>query len=137
MKTLKQVSRITLLSMAAILLNGCFLFVAGAGAGAGAVWYYGALKSTEEADHKTVFEAAKGALEELEIPVQTTNVDATVATIEGETADSKQVNISVKRLTENTSELVIRVGLSDEARARLIYDKTKARLPGVEGSLPE
>ncbi len=134
MMKLRKIAALSLLATSLVFANGCFLFVGAAGAGAGAVWYYGALKSTEETGHKAVHAAAKQALEQLEIPVQTSSVDATAGTIEGETADNKQVVISVKHLTENTTELTIRVGLTDETRARMIYNKIKANLPGVDGS---
>jgi hypothetical protein len=124
-------ARLSLMAMTLILANGCWLVVAGAGAGAGAAWYYGALRSTEETGHTALYEASKQALTELNIPIHKDSVDATGATIEGRTADDKLVHISVKRLTDHTSDLITRVGITDEPRARMIYEKIGSNLSGV------
>lgn len=126
-----------LLALTLVFANGCWLFVAGAGAGAGAVWYYGALRSTEEAGHKAVFDASEKALGDLGISIEKKTEGATTSKLEGKGDDGKIVRISVDRVSENTSDLTIRMGLADEAGARRIYEQIKTHLPGVSGSLAE
>lgn len=134
---LKRYGGLSLLAAMAVFTTGCWLFVGAAGAGAGAVWYYGALRSTEDIGHREIYEAGRQSLHQLDIPVHTESVDATAGTIEGETADGKKVVISVKRLTETTSELTLRVGLADESRARMIYDRIRENIPGAGESETE
>lgn len=128
-------SKLSLLALTLVFANGCWLFVAGAGVGAGAVWYYGALRSTEEAGQTAVFEAAKRAMTDLGITIEKETIGTTTSKLEGKAADGKIVRISVQRVTDNTAELTIRMGLADEAGARGIYDRIKANLPGVAGSI--
>lgn len=136
-RSMNRCAGLGLLALTLVFVNGCWLFVAGAGAGAGAVWYYGALRSTEEAGHKAVFDASEKAMEDLGMSVEKKSEGATTSKLEGKAADGKIVRISVDRVSENTSELTIRMGLADEAGARRIYEQIKANLPGVAGSLAE
>lgn len=135
--TMKRLATATLLILTAIFANGCLLVVGAAGVGAGAVWYYGALRSTEEVGHTKLFEASKAAAGELGMTVTKDAVDATEGKIEATTGEDRRVAISIERVTENTSELVIRVGIADEAGARALYAKIKENLPGVAGSAGE
>lgn len=128
---LKRAVQITLLALTMVFSNGCWVALAGAGAGVGTAWYYGALRSTEAAEHQRLFEAAKSALQDMNISIESANVDDTAGKIEARTADNKQVSISVKHLTDSTSELIIRVGLTDEAGARAIYEKIQSRMGGL------
>lgn len=135
--TVRRLTGVTLLILTAIFANGCFLVAGAVGVGAGAVWYYGALRSTEETSHTKLFDASKAAVGELGMTVTEDAVDATEGKIEATTGEDRRVAISIRRVTENTSELVIRVGIADEAGARELYAKIKEKLPGVVGSAGE
>jgi hypothetical protein len=126
---IRRTAAVGLLAVTALFMQGCWLFIGAAGVGAGAVWYYGALRSVEETDHRTLHAACRKALGEMDMPISSDQLDATAGEIRAKTADDKDVRVSVKHVTENTAELVIRIGLADETRARMVYERIKQHLP--------
>jgi hypothetical protein len=129
---IRRTAALGLLAMGAMFAQGCWLFIGAAGVGAGAVWYYGALRSVEDTDHRTLHEACRKALSQMDIPITSDRIDATVGEIRAKTADDKDVRISVKHVTPETAELVIRIGLADETRARKLYERIKQNLPASQ-----
>lgn len=112
--------------------TGCLLLVAGGAAAAGAGTYayvQGELKATESASLDRVWRATQVAVTELELPITSRQKDALGAKLLARTSSDKKVEINLKKLTDTTTEIRIRVGTwGDEALSRLILDKIKKRL---------
>lgn len=110
-------------------LQGC-LVVAGAGAGAGAVAYVrGELQTTYPAPLERTWEAALGALKDLQIPVHNAKKDALGGIIEATRADGSKVTLALETVGTNTTSVKIRVGLfGSEDASKAIHRKIAERL---------
>jgi len=117
------------LALGSLLPSSCVAAAAGAAGAAGYAWYSGEFQATLDASTKEVADASRGALEDLgirSIQAKVTEIDGKVT---GITALDKDVTISIKRLTESTSEIGIRIGTwGDEELSRNIYEKIRKRL---------
>lgn len=112
-----------------LLVSGCAAVVVGGAAGAGVAYSMGALKSVEPATIEKTFIAAQAALKDLEFHETMVSKDAIEARVEGETASEKSVTIRLKRVTDQATEVHIRVGtFGDETISRLLLEKMKAKL---------
>ncbi len=115
-----------------LFLTGCIAAAVGGGvaAGAGTVAYIkGELKATEEANIDRAWQATEQAIDQLRFLVINKVHDAVSGEIEARTADNEKIHISLKRKTENLTDISIRVGLfGDEALSRLILDKIQQNL---------
>lgn len=118
------------LGVVLIAAAGCFGVVAGAAAGAGAVAYIrGELEATEEAPMDKVVAAAKGAVDDLQLRLISSDADAVSGKITAETARGTDIGIALERESDNVTKIRIRVGVfGDENLSRLIHEKMKARL---------
>lgn len=124
---------VLLLAVSPLILTGCLAAAAvggAAAAGAGTVAYIkGELKATEEATLDKTWEATVGAVDELNFLVINKLKDAVSAELEAKTADNKTVKIELKRVTENLTDISIRIGtFGDETLSRYILSKIEARL---------
>jgi hypothetical protein len=128
MKTLKPYL-FWILSVFALTSAGCVAVVAG-GAAAGTVAYVrGELSAVLEADMNTSAAAVENAREKLELFSQSHAKDQLSAKYVWRTADDRRVQVNLKKQTDNSTELYIRVGVfGDEALSRLIYDEIRAGL---------
>ena len=118
------------LALAAVpfVASGC-LVAAAAGGAAGYAWFRGEFQANVDAGPKAATNAAEKGLRDLdikEIKASSTDIDGRVT---GRTALDKEVVITIKRISEETSSVAIRVGtFGDEALSQKIYEKLKARL---------
>jgi hypothetical protein len=124
---------VLLLAVCPLVLTGCLAAAAvggAAAAGAGTVAYIkGELKATEEASMDKTWKATVGAVDELNFLVINKIKDAVSAELEAKTADNKTVKIELKRVTENLTDISIRIGtFGDETLSRYILSKIEARL---------
>jgi hypothetical protein len=112
--------------------TGCLLLVAGGAAAAGAGTYAyvsGDLKGTESASLDRVWTATQAAVTELQLPITSRQKDALGARLLARTSSDKKVDIRLKKLTDTSTEIRIRVGTwGDESVSRLILEKIKKRL---------
>lgn len=118
---------IALLSLTTVLpMSGCLLVAAGA-AGVGTYAYVtGKLETTQEVPLDKAFEATKAGIKDLEFTLVEEKKDALYGEVRAKTADNTSVTVTLKPLTEKTTEFSIRVGVfGDEDRSRLIMDKIK------------
>lgn len=113
-------------------IYGCFALFAGAAAGGGgtAVWLSGKLTQEVNADVNTVVAAAKSALQSLKLEVTKETVEKDVAQIMGKYKDGKTIWIDVKRITDSSSKIEVRVGAvtPDKAAADKILKKIQEYL---------
>ena len=133
-KTTKQaVILILMLAVSPLILTGCLAAAAvggGAVAGAGTIAYIkGELKSTEGYSIDETWAATVAAIDELQFIVINKVKDAVSAELKAQTADNKTVNIELKRIANNLTEIKIRVDtFGDEALSRYILNKIQANL---------
>jgi hypothetical protein len=127
---MKPLLVLSLLSAALLTQTGCLLLVAGAAAGAGTYAYVdGELKASQPESLDKTFAAAQGAVKDLEFSVTKTEKDAVSAHLTAKTAQDKTVDISLKRISDNTTEIRIRVGtFGDKSLSDLILEKIRSRL---------
>jgi hypothetical protein len=118
------------LGLGLLTLVGCGAIVAGAAAGAGAIAYMrGELEATEEAPLDAVVAATHAAIDDLELRLISTEADAYSGKIAAETARGTDIGISLKRVSDNVTEIHIRVGVfGDEDLSRLIHEKIQSHL---------
>ncbi len=123
----RQILLIITLTGISIIGQGCIAAAVGIGAAgaAGTIAYIkGDLEAIEAEDLDVVYEAAIKAAGELELRVFSKTKDALTATIYARDAEDKKVTITLKRTTEQTTKLSIRIGtFGDETKSRLIYKK--------------
>ncbi len=124
---------VLLLAVSPFILTGCLAAAAvggAAAAGAGTVAYIkGELKATEEATLDKTWQATVAAIDELEFIVINKIKDEVSAQLEARTADNKTVKIELKRVTDNLTDVSIRIGtFGDETLSRYILSKIEARL---------
>jgi hypothetical protein len=87
------------------------------------------LKSTQDASLEKAFDAAKGAMSDLQFTLKEDRKDALAGVVKAERADKTAITIELTKITDKTTEVSIQVGsLGDEALSRTILDKLKARL---------
>jgi hypothetical protein len=112
--------------------QGCLLFVAGGAAAAGAGGYAyvkGEAVSTETVTLDRAWNASLAAMKDLEFPVTSQKKDALQAELTARDASDKKITVSLKKVSEKSTEIHIRVGtFGDESLSRVILDKIKKHL---------
>ena len=118
-----------ILSVLILTSAGCVAVVAG-GAAAGTVAYVrGELRTVLEADMNTSAAAVENARAKLEVFSQSGAKDQLSGKYVWRTADDRRVQIHLRKQTNTTTELTIRVGVfGDEAFSRIIYDTIRQGL---------
>ncbi len=115
-----------------MVVSGCAVAVLATGAGLGAgtyAWLKGELKRTYPATYDAVWNASSDALQSLEMPVVSQQRDALKGTIMAKRADGSDVRVDVKYLTENTTQVSIRIGLfGDRPDSARVHETIQARL---------
>lgn len=123
---------INLMFVVALLLNftGCVAIVAGAAGGAGtAFWLEGKIRDEVKAPIPKVVSATTSALKSMRFEITKTTVKDEVAQIKSKYADGRVVWIDIKKLTQDSSQIEIRVGArGDKAASTKILDKIKKHL---------
>jgi hypothetical protein len=101
-----------------------------AAAGAGTYAYIkGDLQRTYQAPMDKAWDATLKAVNELKMAIESQQHDAFNGTIKGSMADSKNFQISLKRLTEESTEIGVRIGLfGDRQISEAIHEKIMAKL---------
>lgn len=127
MKGRKQTASI-LLCCLAIGLNGCAALVAagvGAGVGVGTYKYVdGNLKRDYLGPMPKVWEATVAAMDDLKVASKVREKDYFGGLVKGIMHDGTQVTIKLKRQSENSTEVAVRIGVfGDRGKSEIIHDK--------------
>lgn len=126
---LRSAFAVLLLATLPFAASGCIVAAAAAGGAAGYAWYRGEFQTTVDASPQRAATAAERGLRDLDIKEVKSSATEIDGKVTGRTALDKEVVITIKRQTESTSSLSIRVGaFGDEALSQKIYEKIKARL---------
>ncbi len=89
----------------------------------------GSLRSVEAASMEQVWRASRAALNALDIAELDGQRGAIAGYLDGRTSDLKKVSVKMRRLSEDKTELKIRISsFGDEELSRLIYEKIQTAL---------
>ncbi|GJQ28863.1 MAG: membrane protein [Phycisphaerae bacterium] len=128
MKSLMNLTAAGLLLVALAPMPGCVVVAAGAGAGTYA-YVTGTLKSDLDATLDKAYAASQKAVKALEFAETSKAKDALQGVVEAKMADNTSISIKLKKKTDSTTEVVIRVGtFGDEAKSIMILDEIKKAL---------
>ena len=128
MRTSKALPLVALILASTPVLSGCVVVAVAAGA-ATVAYVNGDLEATVEASPPRVVEASEAALKGMEIDVTSSEKSGIDGRVVGRSALNKKVEITVKRESDTTSKLSIRIDtFGDESLSRQIYDKIRAEL---------
>ena len=131
----RRLQLIALLCCLLIGLSACsrkwaVIGAAAAAVGTGAYFYVkGDLRRNYEAPMDKTWDATVKALEALKINVESKQNDALTGVINGKLADGKSLSVNLKRISESTTEVGVRIGtFGDRQRSEAIHDKILANL---------
>ena len=111
------------------ILQGCMLLAVGAGAAGSVAYVRGDLEAVEAKKLESVYEAAKKALEQLELSISKDTKDAMSAEITARDSQDKKITVKLAAATEDSTKLSIRFGVfGDETKSRMIHDQIKKNL---------
>ena len=110
-------------------ISSCTVLVAG-GAGAGTVAYIkGELQANLEASFKKSFGATKRAVDNLRFIKISEQADNLTGEIVARTAQDKKITIKLNKVTENMTEISIRVGMfGDQTLSHSLLEEIKKEL---------
>ena len=118
-----------LLGVSAAGLTGCVAVVAAGAAGTGVAWYRGRLEANLDQNIEAVFAASQKALNQLEFANISNKKSSVDAQLVSRTALDKKVEITLQKVTDRSTKVMIRVGVfGDETLSMSIMDKIKAAL---------
>jgi hypothetical protein len=110
-------------------LTGCVAVMAAGAAGTGVAWYRGQLEANLDQNIEAVFAASQKALRQLEFARISDKKSAIDAQLVARTALDKKVEITLEKVTDRSTKVMVRVGLfGDETLSMSIMDKIKAEL---------
>jgi len=114
---------------------GCLAVAAGAGAAGTVAYMAGDLETDVSEDLDTLYAATRKALGDLELGIieGKSAKDGLSATLVARDADDKKVTVKLKSISDEMTELSIRVGVfGNETKSQLIYGKILDNLDSVE-----
>ena len=113
-----------------ITASGCAGLIVGAGASVGTYAYVkGNLNRNYEAPIDRVWKASLAAVQELKLAIESKQHDAFSGVIKGKMADGKSYEIKLKRISDNLTDVGIRVGtFGDKIKSEAIHDKILSKL---------
>ncbi len=128
MRGLRNVAIAVFISGLMLQMTGCAaLLIGGAAAGAtaaGFIYHEGELRAEIEAPPPLVIKATERAFRDLIWTKESARASSADGLATARTATGKEVQVTVTRKTENTSQIGIRIGtFGDENLSRLLYDK--------------
>ena len=116
--------------------TGCVLVAVGAIAVAGAGgWQYvkGEIKATEQAPLDRVWTATLDTMKDLEYPVTYKAKDALAGEVKVVNSSGTKIDINLKKITNNSTEIRIRVGtFGDEPLSRTIIGRIEDHILGKQ-----
>lgn len=122
----KKVLVLIFASLLLINIYGCVAILAGAASGAGtAVWLSEKLSQEVNASFEQTIKATKSALKSLRLAVTKETIEQNVAQIMSKYTNGKTIWIDVRRVTESSSKVEVRVGAvkGDKAAADKILKR--------------
>lgn len=128
-RILRSFALLLVLAATAVFSGGCVAVVA-AGAAAGTVAYVrGTLKATLDHPVERVGAAADQAVRDLKFAAVSSKVDAVSGEIIARTARDVKIEIALKRVSDNSTQVEIRVGtFGDQAISQQVLEQIRKNL---------
>ena len=99
-------------------LYGCVALLAGTAGGAGtAAWLSGKMSQEVNASFDRTIKAAKAGLESMNLPVTKETTEKNIAQIMSKYTDQSTIWIDVRRVTDSSSKIEVRVGARGDKEA--------------------
>jgi hypothetical protein len=118
-----------LLSAAALLSSGCFAVAVAGAAGATVAYVRGTLETNLDHPVGALADAAQKAVEKMKFVVVSNRADVLSGEVIARTADDTKVSIKLKKMTDQTTHVSIRVGVfGDQAVSMQLLDDIKQHL---------
>jgi len=115
---LRKIGILIFSSMLFLNLCGCLAILAGAAGGTGtAMWLSGKLTQEVNAPFERTIKAAKSALKSLRLSLKKETVEKDVAQLMSEYTDGKTIWIDVRRISDASSKIEVRVGMAGDKEA--------------------
>ena len=128
MKNIPRIHALLIPVLLIIATTGCVLLAGGA-VGAGTYAYVsGNLKTTYDATLQQTWDAAQKAVRNLDMKAQEEEHDAFSGVLKGTMADGREFNISLTKVTPETTEVAIRIGMGDQEVSKTIHGEILANL---------
>lgn len=111
--------------------TGCVAILAGGAGGAGtAYWLSNKLVQQVNAPYNRAIQATESALRSLKLDIKKKTVEQNVAQIRSEYSDGKEIWVDIRRISETSSKVEVRVGAvhSDKEAAEKILKAITAYL---------
>ncbi|MBS0633572.1 MAG: DUF3568 family protein [Verrucomicrobia bacterium] len=120
---------VVLAMLALTFTSGCLAVAAGAGAAGAVAWVRGELRATVAGSYDNTVAASNRAITQMEFAKISERRDTLKAIIVARTADDKKIEINVEKVSNEVTDVKIRVGVfGDERVSLMILDKIKANL---------
>jgi predicted lipoprotein len=110
---------------------GCLVLLAGGAAGAGtAVWLSGKMTQQFNTPYEQTIRAAQNALTSLKLEVVKETKEENVTQLRSKYSDGKDVWVDIRKITENSTKVEVRVGVvnPDKAASEKIMKKIQIYL---------
>jgi hypothetical protein len=112
-----------------MLSSGCWFLIGAAGGAAGAKVLGSRAKALEAVSLPRLHDASIAALKELKLVIIEDAEDGLVGKILAMTADDKEVRVKLDRITPETTEITVSVGvMGDKSRAQHILNAIREKL---------
>jgi len=107
----KKIAAFILVGFLSLNLCGCFAVVAGTAGGAGtSFWLSGKLTQEFNASYERTVSAAEKALDSLKLELAKSTKEENVTQLKSKYTDGKEIWIDIRRVTERSSKVEVRVG---------------------------
>lgn len=111
---LKKITGAIIALLLLVNIYGCFALLAGAAGGTGtAVWLSGKLTQQVNAPYNKTIDAVSAALRSLRLEITKETVGKNVAQIMSKYTDGKTIWVDVRRISDTSSKIEVRVGAID------------------------
>ncbi|WP_319560696.1 DUF3568 family protein [Marispirochaeta sp.] len=128
MKKIRGIHVLLITVILTIAMTGCVLLAGGA-VGAGTYAYVsGNLKTTYDATLQLTWDASLQAVRSLDMKADRKEYDAFSGVLKGTMADGRDFNISLTKVTAETTEVAIRIGMGDRKVSETIHGEILANL---------
>lgn len=128
---MKKVLLLFTMVILVLTMYGCFVIIAGTAAGVGtAVWLSDKLTQEFNAPYDRTIDAAEAALRSLKLEITKKTREAEVTQLRSKYSDGKEVWIDIRKITENSTKVEVRVGAlsPDKAASERILKRIKVYL---------
>lgn len=130
-KSIREMSLALGLGVLILTTAGCLPLIVGAAAGAGGYAYVrGVLVKQFDVSATDLHRAAVSGLKDLDLPISYDKDDRLSAKVRAEFSDGKDVKIDIVAVTEETSQIKIRIGLfgGDKLRSEMVLSAVEKHL---------